>query len=529
MSFYHAFRIVLTMFIPLDILFYRTGGARVCHCIAILPWPQDPAAVRPPSHPQAPSPHPTPGHSPGVSPVSVQGKGEAKELVGGADIAGPVMNIGDADTAFGEDDADGGDSSLGGDPLQCCRCPYVASKASQLLLIQGDDDQDASWQGRIWGLCIDCAPGNLDPAAFRRASKKSWDRRRLQMTGRAARVNSLRNVTFRNMREKLEAIVDVARTTRTQIRKLAIQRIMAITMAFRVSLGQASEAMRAACTYICNVYLMNVNKLAKNPATQTSVDGMGLTNSETQMLTNLSKDITLSFLCRSKSCLYFGVNAEWIQAASGKWKFRSYLAPESYFVILKALVPLLCDHIASCRIISYRCVLERLIPELLRFRCPLCGDLFRPFVKDARLIDAQYVLEIPSLETGGRTAIPCTWPGSEEAAWVAQMAEAQARQMETPADLGNFLDRTHRSIAELVRRSGAASTFSRLPFNKSLIENRLSITDWNYTKFSERGWICGKQLQIGVDTDIPVFSNWPELIGLLSHVMVGARGVQAAM
>ena len=271
----------------------------------------------------------------------------------------PSLSAADGDRDLG-DDGSSEAASVGKGKLNCMNageCDGYNLYRQEFLL----NDPDASWQGQIWGKCFECAKFE-DKTAFKRKCKQLWEERAKLVRGRRDRA---RCVQFNNVTHIIsEALPGASKTT---IRKLAVERCKAIASAWLAGFDKMSKPAQMLAHQLNQEYLKNLDAAAKDPANACSVDANTLTSTETSYLTRVQEGIDLMFICRMPKCMFFGLNTDWVKHVSKE-----------------------------------------------QFKCPCCGEQYRPSADYKNSVEAAYMLQIVDPITGDMARIPTTWPPSED-------------------------------------------------------------------------------------------------------------------
>ena len=98
-----------------------------------------------------------------------------------------------------------------------------------------------------------------------------------------------------------------------------------------------------------------------------------------------------------------------------------------------------------------------------QFRCPACGELYRPWSGHKDAVNFQYVIGITSPEDGLHKFIPATWPPSEEAGWVSKQVELHASQIRTEDDVVAWNQRTKKNLMDLFAAQSIPMHFQQHP------------------------------------------------------------------
>ena len=220
---------------------------------------------------------------------------------------------------------------------------------------------------------------------------------------------------------------------------------------------------------------------ARDCAIPGSADGWTLNNTESGYLTCLASGVTISFLCRDPKCLFYGIYDQWIKH-----------------------------------------------PKKEQFRCPRCAKLYQPGNQTNGEFPAQKVFSCRHPKTGRTMVIPCKWPDSEEDSWLYKQAELDARKVQTPTDLDDFLKKSFVELGDLLKRVAVPIDFKKLTWDTTieqlLVENNYPKSQWAHL---ERNGVWGATLMAA--SDVQVFEGFRELIRLLGNLLAGAKLIVSKM
>jgi hypothetical protein len=323
----------------------------------------------------------------------------------------------------------------------------------------------------MWGVCFQCSDYD-DEVAFKRQCKALWGRRRTLMHGRRDRA---RTINFANVQEKLAECFPGA--SKTQIRALAIMRTKAIAAAFMKAFVEMNAFEKECVRRINEEYLNELNKAAADPTYAATPHGHTLSSEEASYLTVIASGITESFVCRMPNCHFFGCNdpLTWIK------EFEHY-----------------------------------------HFKCPACGEFYRPWADYKGSKGFQYVIGITDPENGQHRFIPAIWPSSEEAGWLAKMVELHASQIKTEQDLEAWNNKAKRDLAQLITQQALPVFFTKHPWRQE-VEWRMS-NKWDWEPIKKQGYFTGAFLTAEQADQTP-YSNWTELIGLIANAVASSRAL----
>ena len=360
------------------------------------------------------------------------------------------------------------------EPLTCCKCNKVVGRASDLLLV--NDGDGASWAGRIWGYCWDCCNQSdfKNHNGFKRRSNRTWEARRREL---GAKLDRARDIKFNGIVAKMREMFPGA--SQHRLRKLTYLRLNAAATAIAAS-SQENELVHAASLHVAEVYMKEIEQVANHPESQTSAAGWSLSATEAGYLTEVADGVTISFMCRDKTCLYYGMNDQWIKRVDSE-----------------------------------------------HFRCPQCGKFYQPWTQANGEVCAQKVLHIVDPVTSVATVIPCEWPGEREDKWLNTMVEMRAREIKTGEDLAKFMRQSAVDLSSLLTKVGTPLHFTRLDWSPGM-EYKLTLP-----RFPESQWahlksgVYGMKLPFAADMDI--FTNFSELISLLANLLAGGTAMAAKL
>jgi uncharacterized C2H2 Zn-finger protein len=178
----------------------------------------------------------------------------------------------------------------------------------------------------------------------------------------------------------------------------------------------------------------------------------------------------MCFLCRMPGCMFFGKNSQWVESRS-----------------------------------SYH------------FKCPKCGELFRPWADYKGSVAASYVLSFIDPSTGLRVNMPTTWPPSEDMNWLNNQIEIYASNIQTDADLDAWKNKAALNLGELIEREAIPAEFQFFQWDADLVWRCPAVT-WNSENLQEQGGFWGLKLTDESAARTP-FANWSELIALVGNVV----------
>ena len=125
--------------------------------------------------------------------------------------------------------------------------------------------------------------------------------------------------------------------------------------------------------------------------------------------------------------------------------------------------------------------------------------------------------------------IPALWPATAEDNWVAGMAEAYARRIETIEDLDAFMSKTAIDINTLVAQAGNPSYYRRFEF-KTEAQWKFSAPRWPVSSFQNElaNGFVGEIWRPDDYKTVQVFTDWEELAKLLGNMIAIGERMQAS-
>ena len=257
------------------------------------------------------SPSGTPPLDQALVPGAAKENPEPASCVAGGSGAAKGKTPSEYSTAV--DDDSGSESDTPGNQLNCANantCGQINLLWSQFLLVE----DEASWQGAIWGHCLLCSA--LSMKEFKKLARRRKEQRARLLRGRRDRA---RCIKFSNVSQIIKALFPGA--SHDQRRKLAEMRIKAMAASFLAGFNASSPCYQQLCHDINQQWFNEVDKCAKDPSYACTVDSQTLSAQECSYLTNLGKGTSLSFLCRMPNCLYYSMNHEWVESL-GSYHFK---------------------------------------------------------------------------------------------------------------------------------------------------------------------------------------------------------------
>jgi len=177
-----------------------------------------------------------------------------------------------------------------------------------------------------------------------------------------SKVVSLSFVDYRQnianeRRREVQQAVDALQRHRTEAARLAMLR----------SWQHTSAEVRRAMAWNVDWYLENLQRMANDPLYVPTGHRGTLWREWQGWLTNVMEGMTISFLCRNRVCLFYGMNSHWVRAIDSE-----------------------------------------------HFCCPKCGEGYRPWAAAPHLVNAQKCLSFVHPSTHVAMAFPVVWPSTAE-------------------------------------------------------------------------------------------------------------------
>jgi hypothetical protein len=389
---------------------------------------------------------------------------------GGISSVGGSSSICGGEESSGPDEQDATTRSFNG-KLSCCECGTYVPKRSEFLLHPGGPSGcDASWQGHMWGHCQVCSEMPLKK--FQKLAKRSWFDRANALR---ERVQHVRCADFNNVAAIIAKQLPGA--SRKTMRYLATSRIACATAAFAVAFSKENAELLEARDMITRQHFADIEAAAANPRNACSVDPRFLIAQEAQYLTSLALGITISFCCRNRKCLWFGLNHEWPKASASE-----------------------------------------------HFRCPCCAQLYQPTASGKDRAPFSFVLSMPDLETGQQVHVPACWPNSEDHKWLLGQIEAYAIAPSTQVELQAYNLRTAQvQLHELLERVKIPAHFEEVPWNPNAVFHMPS--NFDLSLYRKRMTTFGCKLDRVRDQEAieHPFTDWPLLIAMVGRVVAQTR------
>jgi hypothetical protein len=189
--------------------------------------------------------------------------------------------------------------------LWCSKCEAHIGLRQDLLLAPGGlYGLDAEWQSAIWGVCFPCSA--MTAAAFKRESKREWQKRGAALGGR---VRRFRNMDFNNCSALIAEQLPGAKFS--LVRELSFLRLKCCCLALAVALDNENPFSLEARDMSFQVYHDRIVAAAADPAMAAKQDGQVFGATELDYLTSVADGFSVSYVCRRKNCMWFGLNSEW--------------------------------------------------------------------------------------------------------------------------------------------------------------------------------------------------------------------------
>ena len=286
------------------------------------------------------------------------------------------------------------------------------------------------------------------------------------------------------------------KSNRKQMHLLVTTRIRAVAWAWAISCSNGTKELIEKREQASRDYLDALKRQAENIERLPPAAVGRLVDHERQFLTAMGKDISFSFLCRSKTCLYYGDNNEWIQKDDGKGNT---------------------NHI---------------------FKCPMCGKRFYPTATSEYkqgAVKANFV--VAYTDTDGITwAIPTDWPPNLEFTWIETQIEITAQesfQNIQQQSLNHVPDADLYQDSQEVLRDYLSTQYAAVHFNLHRM-TKVMIAFFNgcprfnkgesFHRVSNHGF-HGNNLSIGDDVDANAITieQWPTVIALMANETARVR------
>jgi hypothetical protein len=330
--------------------------------------------------------------------------------------------------------------------LSCSECSKECPKRSEFLLNPGGASGcDASWQGKMWGLCQVCS--KLPAQRFKRQARRRWSLRAKALQERVQHVRCAELDTAGIIAKHLPGTVGHP----------------------AISHNMRCEAWAAAVRAEGLVLLKCRDRAAK------------------QYFADVEKNvtnITIRFCCRSRNCLWFGLNHEWPHSNA-------------------------------------------------RFRCPCCAQLYSAIGcgKDRALVDC--VLSMLDPVTSQQVHVPACWPDADHLYhWLPGAIEFYLDRLHTQAELQAYDLRAaeielHRFLERV--KSKTLAHFEEVPWDPNVCWKMPS--DFDLSLYKRRGTTFGCKLDRVRDAETieHPFTDWPLLIAMVGRVVAQARSVSGLL
>jgi hypothetical protein len=352
--------------------------------------------------------------------------------------------------------------------LSCCNCAAVCKYQSNMVLY--NEGVNASWQGKIFGWCQECM--NCTPEQFKSWSRISWGRRANETKGKRDRAML---VNYANAADLIRS--DFPDAPSSVVRELAVKRHRIMCLAFAAGTSNEPEVKNAARLMVNDSYFEGLQKAADDPTYGGSVDGRLLCARDISYFTSICDGVELCFCCRNRSCLYFGMNSQWLQLGA-KYSFR----------------------------------------------CPVCFDEYKPDSTAKGQVPFAFVIAMTDLVTGKKAMVPAVWPATHDMQWLNGQIEVHALNMQTEVELDNYKNRGAADLHELLAREAVPKEFRQVPFGETGDIWRVCQQPlWNVPAFQARGFVMGNKLNPEVDDITHPYDNWGEFIAICARVVAEGR------
>ena len=199
---------------------------------------------------------------------------------------------------------------------QCSVC-WKEVPCSELLLHADFLEQDKI--GHLRGTCQGCSPEEFRGLLTKRFKKEVEKRYNERATRAGKFVTRYRSFSWGEIEKYIkEAMPKLAPAVQ---RELCKQRLKAVKAAFTAGLQKKNKHALQCYTVLKDSYLGALDAIAADPRNPSRADARTLRQNEAQYLTKFCEGVLVTFVCRQKSCGYFGDNATWIKHYT-KHQFR---------------------------------------------------------------------------------------------------------------------------------------------------------------------------------------------------------------
>ena len=210
----------------------------------------------------------------------------------------------------GEEDGEEEDtaSAAAAASFTCDKCKCTVGLRSEFLLNIPPNHKghvlEAHWGGKLRGWCQPCS--GLEPAKFKSSARSSW--KKFTDAG-SRRVKRSRQVTFETLREHIRE--EMPGVNHKEARLLVFDNIKGLCVAVAACFLK-NERLKALSGQAYNNFVTAVAKAAVDPSFG-DIDLMQFQEGcDASYLTMLCDLVLVSYMCRQRSCLYYGLNSQWL-------------------------------------------------------------------------------------------------------------------------------------------------------------------------------------------------------------------------
>jgi hypothetical protein len=307
---------------------------------------------------------------------------------------------------------------------------------------------------------------------FKKHAKRKWSQ---LANALRERVQTVRCADFDTVAATIARSMPGA--SRRVIRELACSRIRVATISFAASIRTEDPVLLECRDMLTVQHLADLERAAADPRHACIVEGRFLAAQELQYLTSVAQGITVSFCCRSRKCLWFGLNYEWPKQKGSE-----------------------------------------------HFRCPCCAQLYQPMASGKDRAPFSFVLSMPDLENGQTVHFPASWPDAEDHKWLISSIELYAMRPETQASLQAYDVKTAKvELHELLEQVKTPSHFEEQPWDPNGCWHMPA--DFDLSLYKTRGTTLGCKLdrvRAAFAFENP-FTQWPLLSAMVGRVVAQTR------